>query len=1009
MSEELAKREHKTQRFVRFQSLAPGQYWRAIEGFDRLRIEKDMVLMIQDIRFIEGRMHAVVLRPHPDRFVDPRTVPGSFEFLVEDFLKAFDFEPDGELIRQREIADRQGLVQEAQEELTNLNQNPEVMARAVQENMGGEDFTEFLLDSATGEAALSDQMGIQTLLPGGDSTALIDRMKRSVDWQMKIAERKGEILKAAMEKIQERMKAIMPFFIEQGELALARTKDVREYAEDLGRGLATLELFLGKDVEVKTVKTGDDAPEHEPLTLFQRKLFVDEELSVFETVCEYFDYSYKNDFEKALCMYPELVEQICPSPRGVVLMAMLRTGRNYEDGFLNYKLNEENLRTFLLVRNGENIYFVDSSIGSHNWADSMFPSNKEMEEIFRADFFEKRQLTLKDVSYSKKYATWEKRALHYRRFLILLAGLDRRMQLFGQFYDQRDQDLFVSEWFQKKYLRFIHDKDGQGMMPDENRPSFRDWLNEKNAYLRSGSRVMVDFEDCLTSDNSPGALWQTDYQRCSSSARYTPVRRTGLCVVYRRENALYIDVPVSGKTNQWEDRSFDCRVDLSCDSHSVGSVLCLDRVKLDDLLYYIRNRDERKWYKEYMQSFRAAVQYLRAEEGHEREMRLELTHAVVAGAVADEKTALQAVDEAVALWRAGKRGADLPGYVEARENGEWRNFLDLVWTVLRRNTFPVERIFAEAEKIGLIPLRLVAGKKGNLGLYTSPRAGTGDRGLFPNTWCWRLPVTILKDETIRFGKTGKATVDDGGRWTRLMKVVADEMVLGEQNEAKDWFQNPLAPSTFQELMECYRDCDRFIEDISKWLVANDPKAFESLFEDAMSFRRKVNAGEKTVQNGHIYFPFGLIFKPGENRIYFVALTVALPEFLYVIAPDTEARRKVRNWYVSVYQREDLALERVDNWGANPDMFSVYVIQALPLQFQPYFFHHSLIEHYWSERMDEKKNEGLRALCQSKPDSRSEKKSVWIHPSIVSPTGDFVLDELLNSLMERRKQLNKCDQ
>jgi hypothetical protein len=1009
MSGELEKREREAQRFVRFQPLAPGQYWRAKDAFEKLRIDAGMVLMISDIRFVEDRMHAVVVRPHPDRFVDPRITPGNFEFLVEDFLSAFDFEPDGEAIRQREISDRQRLVQQAQENLTNLNQKPEAMAEAVKETFGNEEFTGYLLEAANVSSVLGEQTKIEALVPEDNSTGMIDRLKRNVDFQMKVAERKAAILKAAMEQIQERMGAIMPFFVEQGELALARTKDVREYAEDLGRGLATLELFLGKGLAVRTVKTGEDAPETEPLTLFQRKLYVDEELSVFETVSESFDYAFKKDFEKALCAYPELVNQICPSSRGVVLLGMLREGKDYEDKYLNAKLNEENLRTFLMVRNGENIHFVDSSIESHDWAGTLFPSNEEMEEIFRENFFERRQLTLKDVSYSKKYATWEKRALHYRRFLILLSGLDRRLKLFGSFFDERDQDLFVSEWFQKKYMRFIHDQDGQGMMPAESRPSFRDWLEQQNAYLRSGSRVMVDFWACLTSKNSPGALWDTDYRNCTTSARYTPEARTGLCLVYRRENALYIDVPVSGRTNQWKDRTFDCRVDLSCGEHEVGSVICLDRVRVDDLLYYIQNRGERQWYRNYMPSFRAAVRFLREEEQREQEIREQLVRAVIEGAVADKKTAVDAVGEAVALWRAGKRGADLPSYTESKETGDWKRLLDLVWVVLRQKTYPVERIFSEAETLGLIPLRLVAGKKGDLGIYVAPKAGTGDRGLFKNTWCCKLPISILKDGSIRIGKTGKGTVEDGGRWTRLTEVVAEEVILGDREEAKLWFQPALGPGSFREIQECYKVCDSFVEDLSKWFVSNDTSAFEDLFDDAIAYRRKVNLFGQGVQNGYFFFPFGLVFKPKENRVYFLTVTIETPHFLYFVAPGAESRQRVQDWYVNAYLHREFALERVSGWITGSDLYRIVAIQALPLQIPPFFFHESWVENYWVERLDEKKNEGLRKLVESKSDSNWDKKVVWIHPSLVSPSGDILLDELMASLIEQRKRLNEQKQ
>lgn len=1007
MSESLAKRNQEPQRFFRFQSLAPGQYWKALEAVEEFKIDKGTVLLIEDIRFIEERMHAVVLRPHPDRFVNVRFPPDSHEFLVEVFLDNFEFEPDGELIRQKEIGDRQKRIEEAQAELAELSTDPEVMARSAKERVVDES-PEVLLLERGGLEAIEQNSEIRDVLSGGEEAATLQRLQNAVEFQVKLAEARAAILKEGMEKIQDRMKAVMPFVVEQAELALARTKDVREYAKDLSRGLETLNLFIGKDVVVETIRTGEEAARDVPLTLYQRKLVVEEELSVFETVSESFDFRRLKDFTKALKRYPELVAQICPSPRGVVLMMTLRNGRDYEDAWLNYRMNQENLRAFLLVRNGENVYLVESPITTHERAETLFPSDKEMAEIFESGYFEKRPLTLKDVAYSEHYQRWKSQALHYRRFLVLLAGLDRRLKLFGEFYEERDQSLFVSEWFQKKYMRFVHDADGKGMMPDENRPSFKEWLEGRNRYLRSGSRVMVSFDECLTSKNSPGALWDTNYRTYATNARYTPVKSFGVCVVYRRESRLCIDVEVSGTTNAWNDRKFDCRVDLSVGSHEFGSVICLDRVKVEDLLYYIQNRSERVHFRRYMRTFKAAVKYLREEERKESDLRRKLEKAVFEAGLSDETGARKSVDEAVFLWRAGGRGKELPTFREAVETGIWKTLLDLAWTVLKQDSYPVDKIFQAAEEVGLVPLRLVTDKRGKLQIYTQPAEGLGDRGLFPMVYCWKLPVSVRSKETIRIGKTGLGKIDDGGRWACLFEAVADEIVLKESEDAKKWYRNSLPPCSFEDVSAFYEICDDFVESMSKWFCRNDNESYTEFLATAEAFRLEINCGaSRFVKNGSVYFPFGLVYLKKRNRLYFLSVEIDLPEFLFFIAPDEALRKQVENWYVSIYSNTHEARERVRKWTLSSITFSVRCVPALIYDGPPYFFEHEWFDHYWMECREVPFNRGIQDLIDGKGNFRDDQKQVWIHPS-VKPTesGEIVLEEFLRTLIESRRKLNE---
>ncbi len=1006
MSEQLARKVIEPIRTTRFQSLQPGQFWRATQDIPTDEIPLGQVLLIMDIRYIEDTMHAVVLRGHPDRFVK-KGHGVRHEFLVKEFLNKFEFEPDGEAIRQREIQERQGLVLEAQEELTRLQQEPEAMMNAVLEKMGTEKPEMLLLGEGEGVIG-GERIEIHAILSRNDTAELVRGLKDSVERQVQIATLKAEVLKDKLDGLNERMQAILPFILEQGEVAIARTKDVREYVKDLQRGLQTLDLYVGTDVEVVTVKTGPEAPESEKLTILQRKLFVDEELSVFQTVSEWFDFEDIKVFEKALNDHPGLVDQICPAPRCVVLLATLRNGLNYGDARTSAYRNELNREAFLLVRNGENLHLVYSPVSSHKHADALFPSRNKIEKIFQDGFFEPRMLTLDDVAYSERFADWESVALHFRRFLVLLAGLDMRLELFGKFYEENDRLFFVSERFQKRYMRFVHDDDGEGMLPEEDRISFGDWIKSQNRYMRSGSRVLVDFESAMTQANCPGAKWEEQWGSKNWEPRYTPVVPVGVVVSYQRKNQLFVDMAVEGKTNDYKDREFNCRLDLSLEDHPTGSVLCLDRARLKDLVGYIQDRRSRSLFRNYMVLFKAAVKYLREQAKQEQEIRRELENSLLAGNVVASSRVPECIEETIALWRAGNRGASLPTLLEARKTAIWNELLDLAWTVARRNSIPTDLILSKAVEMGITVLRIVSGKGGHLALYAVPGPGEGDRGFLPNIWCRRIPVSVLRNGKVRIGKVAEGTAGDGGKWSVLHEAVPDEMVLVETDQASQWVRKEAPPCKATELFHCFEICDSFVSDLSGFLLNDGLELFSSLWDEAVSFRKQINRKGRFVQSGKIYFPFGLQYSKWHNQIFFLALAMDLNTFVYLVAPNESTRLKVADWHASLYQQREAQLAAIQEACLESDAFEFLRVRALPTVLKPMFFHSSLSEAFSISGVDRsRKNERLAKWIKEKTKETKGSDKFWFHPSIQSPNGtgtEFVIDELLESLITGRRRL-----
>lgn len=178
-------------------------------------------------------------------------------------------------------------------------------------------------------------------------------------------------------------------------------------------------------------------------------------------------------------------------------MAMTNHDLNYADPWANEHMNRQNRKVFLMVRDGENIYQVFSSVESHLGSARLFPSQDETESHFRG--LDGSQIKFDDIAYTDRLKGFDLRALHYKRFLLLICGLDHREKLFGDFYDEPASMNFVSMQFQEDYCRFLHDEDGSGLLAaNDERPSLSQYIREANAYMRSGSRMLCNWYSLMT-------------------------------------------------------------------------------------------------------------------------------------------------------------------------------------------------------------------------------------------------------------------------------------------------------------------------------------------------------------------------------------------------------------------------------------------------------------------------------------------------------------------------------
>jgi hypothetical protein len=906
-----------------FVTLQAGQYWQARIAIKDEEILKGDVLLIQSVRDVDNAAHTIIMRPHPRWYAANPRCDSEIRFLVQDFLEKFDPCPDYKRIRNAELAEVQGRVSSLQHELAEISSSSDAMKEVVADGLRKWEKEQKLLP---GTADTLPPPTPDATLDSSLTTEKIETMKLSMAKAGQIAKIQAEHIKAKVEQIGETVKAMTPFYQEQAAAALATTEDVRAHVGKLMTGIASLDLYVGTDVYVEQVSKGKDASdgpdgEHLPLTIMQRKLYMDEELSAWADVDEKFDTESTEQFFKTLRKYKSLVDQIFPTERCIVCMAVTHRERDYGNAWENAMKNEKNKTVFLLIRNGENIHVVYSPVESHMKSPKLFPSESDIDKIFRDTKWwgedEGRRITYNDVKYTDKLSEHEAVAVHYKRFLILLAGLDHRENLFGTFYDEPKGMRFISMLFQQKYMRFIYDADGSGkMLPSEDRPKFMDWATTKNAYLQSGSRVMCMWADVMTSTTAPGVCKYN-----SRSSNYNdrwladPTKRYAVQIAFREGKDILVKCDVKQEVwgrnvdGEWRDshtREFQAKVNLSkYGGYQVGYI-CLDAVKADELEWYVHDRENRRNFLNYIRLFKSAIKYLREEEKQEAATRAKLAKALDDGKIVTPDEAAKAISTAVIAWRAAHRGEPL---ASAEDRIEFPKLLNQIWTVSRNivlHTIPAEMTNAEwqqAEKWaadrGLVPLRFVqSGKAQTVALYCAPKSEEEDNRLWPMAWVHRIVLTRKKN----------SFTEQSRQWKVLPAVNAAEVLLHEWEGAAAWFDRPTPIDKFSEKQTIFAHVANYKHNLTLFRSML-PEIWDVMYSSWCFIRHNMQNDSGRVQNPSCLVPFGLILE--DKKLKYLAIgTNDAAYLLYVNAPDAERKKKIVKEYSDNYRMKQSAADRL---------------------------------------------------------------------------------------------------
>lgn len=913
--------------------IEPGTHWscrKDVQGIDanwedhKFAFDEGLLYLLTNLVFFDGKLHSVHLLDDPSSSTRTGvlTLPlllENFEPVTEEAAKAF---------RQKQIQAVHDRAAKVQSEMAEAQTNPAMLDGVVAEGLAQwerelaarnrrDDDDEEEPRAQLPALTTNGQFNLAGAVNHRISSTDIAVFRHMAQREGKIAEIRGKWLQKKAEQLTEVLKGLAPFYSEFASVGMARAHEGLARVKEVEKGLRSLNLYTGDGVAVVKVAEGASAPASEKLTIYQRKLFMDEEFAVWDDVDRMFDYTNASEFFAALGKNEALRQQLIPAPRGVVAMAVRRKDVNYEAKTIAEAMdaanrNRENKALFLLVRDGGNWYQVFSEEPSHELSPRLFPTRNEMDEIFMG--FDGERIDFTDLRFTNRTTEFDAKSLAYKRFLILACGLDHRCKLFGDFYPEHEALSFISMDFQRKYMRFIADDDSDVMLGD-NVPSVYELIEHNHSQLAPGSRVLVFSRELLAErDACPGAYNNGTYVR-GSGTHYTrmvrPVQKAMLLTVRRDKDDLVVALPVERKNTEvrrgWNQfdaikRShFSVRVALNKLKESRLGYLITDTIRAEELRPYIYSRAQRANHLDYIYGFKLAMQMLLAEEA--------VNAAVLAHLEGEAKVRFGLLPAAAAIaattaaqsWRLKHPDANT---LPAADTQEYAALDFELAEAAYAFTHAIPLVLKNIAALGGKAVRITRGKKGQLAAYYEQPDAEKDVRVQPWRWVGRRTYTAA----------GRPTKDEPQTvWLRAGRIIGETELYGAPTELAHRLSAPegllagiiakanLVDSMADVLVDAFKGERQGISDRA-WLALTATNEAEL----AAHRRRQPEEELPFERNKHVLLPVAV-----DTRLdKWVAIDLPLYDVLYFYGSDAQRNALIEQGYTLPKAKKDQSGKKV---------------------------------------------------------------------------------------------------
>lgn len=215
--------------------------------------------------------------------------------------------------------------------------------------------------------ALAEAESSSTALAAASGVADIKRYSKA------LVKAKEKTLPELFKKVEEQhaeMATWMKAELIPAKAELAQAEGVTEFIQ---AKIHTVELYAGLQEELQQVKDGGPATIDEKLYLMQRRHYMDEEcLAKYEAGG--MNFKQLKDFDKWLSR-DENFARIFPHKRCIVAFRIRRNDKDYSDlsPFIAIDFRKEDKRTFLYIRNGAQLWRLETSI---DFGTQLFPDRE---------------------------------------------------------------------------------------------------------------------------------------------------------------------------------------------------------------------------------------------------------------------------------------------------------------------------------------------------------------------------------------------------------------------------------------------------------------------------------------------------------------------------------------------------------------------------------------------------------------------------------------------------------
>ena len=446
----------------------------------------------------------------------------------------------------------------------------------------------------------------QLLLPGQvtDSTALsvVGDDDDEKGLQLTVKQMPRSLMREQMCQMQR-----MRYELEQKRRELTHRMDLikAELKEKL-KVLMCIETFMGLREEIVILQQGANADQMEPLHIHQLVCYMDEEIGIWEEGG--LDWQSIETFDAwILKNYPLFMHH----PKSIVAFKVRRKDKEYckitdfSTALYNQAMNEDNHKTYFLIRNGENFYRIYSDI---DVGTTLFPIKARYERM--QEEYKERQSDsiLKDI---KEYNE------SFLYGLAAMQGLLDRTEIFGRELQNRI-NLFTGT-FCPGELVLVKDAE-QDHWIGNGKPTFIEYLKANRATITKGTRVLVTSTLELYESEGRNSCARPSERYRGLRPDNSPSRKEIFIVESARTGDKAVDEkngwytgswsstggkwlirfhPGDDVTDLWTGERHERKNRVPCELYEDEAVN-FDLVTEEDCEYYIKNRYERPEYLRYL-------------------------------------------------------------------------------------------------------------------------------------------------------------------------------------------------------------------------------------------------------------------------------------------------------------------------------------------------------------------------------------------------------------------------